>query len=705
MYSRAPAEKPSPPSNPVGTGACAGVPMAIPVALWSMVESQPSFSMEYAAQSDVGRVRQANEDAHGQGEVGHGRLFVVADGMGGHQSGDVASRLAVKSILEMFRDSTAIDPSRRLMEALKSAHDRIMARQGQRTGRDRMGTTAVALYITADLAYYAWVGDSRIYLVRDGQLSAITRDHTVGRELLERGVLSFEELVAHPDGHKLSRALGMDNQWHPEAAPTPLALETGDMFLLCTDGLYRRVPEGDVLSVMLANAAQGAAHRLVSLANDAGGDDNITVQVVHVGSREAAVEAAAREGNIGSLTTELQALVASDLVDTDTGSRPSTERLGPPDIPVPEALDESPPTDLDEPPTIRIGPGDTMETEPVGTPVEAAAPALEAAPAPQPAPQPPRAATIPAGPNEPTVRIMPALAYPPDGQAIGPGATDSGERAAAEAASMPELDEDEASAATPDAMRAVQPAAPRPEPEDNSPPTPAEVPAEASTAPVQLTEMEPRPRTRVARRTEEVDEVAQWKRQGMSRVLIIVGTVFALLIVALVVVLAFVAASLLFPGGRRPAEGPRLVTSGGAADTADLVERDPAMAGAASAIRAIPELEDCEGQWSLLREHHEVLSVDAYTTRDLSGRVYRCYDHQAYLSVQAFRDEPVESTRKQAIRKLGNTRRFLEPAPRADATLRSVAAAVREDLGPLEVERRLGELGAWDAMLQTPGLM
>ena len=664
----------------------------------------------HAALTDVGRVREVNEDAFGSDEVGHGQLFVVADGMGGHQSGDVASRLAVKSIIEGFRDSTAIDPSRRLLDALRSAHERIMARQGQRTGRDRMGTTAVALYISPELAHYAWVGDSRIYLVREGQLSSITRDHTVGRELLERGVLGPEELVSHPDGHKLSRALGMERQWQPECGAAPLPLDSGDMFLLCSDGLYKSIPDGDVLSVLLGHEPEQAADRLVVLANERGGTDNITVQVVRVGSREAAVEAAAREGHIGSLTTELQALASVEIAEIEavTPSRPSTHRLGPGgnagDVPGDEA-----PTDGDvEPPTVRIGPGDTAESQPVvpipppddfdaaedvtddetaegetddelaETDVEPAvsdveplssggeaAIVAENLPDDRPQTSPPvvRAATLPSGPRS-TVRSMQALPYPPEHDSSSGDQDESSEetRVVSAAASVP----------TPRAIAVVQ--------------TPEATPAISEVRPA---EGEP------AGPVEPPDDEVPRKR-GMSKFVIVAGMAIGLLFILLVVSLIGVVASVMIPRGSRSQGFTDSPSSGG---TPVVAVRDPDLAGAAASIRAIPEEQQCDQQWSLLREHHSVLAADPYTLRDISGRVYRCYDRQALDAVETFQRDGTDANRKVARTKIGHARRFLEPGSRADNALEAVAAGVAADLGPVELESRVAELDAWEESL------
>ncbi len=662
-----------------------------------MAEAEASPNMLHAAYSDTGLVREVNEDAYGSEEVGHGWLFVVADGMGGHQSGDVASRLAVKSILESFRNSTAIDPSRRLLESLATAHERIMARQGGSTGRERMGTTVVALYVTPGVAHYAWVGDSRIYLVRDGQISAITRDHTVGRELVDRGLSTPAEVLENPDAHKLSRALGMDQQWEPECAPNPLPTEPGDMLLMCSDGLYRMVPEGDALSLLLANEPVEAAIRLVEMANERGGKDNVTVQVVHVGSREAAVEAAAREGYIGSLTTELQALVTSDTLE----GPPVTEKLGPGDtIESRPVGGDSDVTDLPESVALR------PEESAVGLAARLKASADEDS-VDQPGTEDPAAdeavADAPAPPESdedaPTERIDPELASAivdaarqrnEPTQRLGPGDTirtrpvgePAQQQVTAESPSPPEIA---------DASDPPEPAEasdrPRPAPRAASLPSGPTPPPPQAAAATKPEVVEP---VRVAR-------IEAPRKRGPNKLVLLVGAGIGLLFAVLIVALLVTAAGLLLPRGKSSRQD---VTASPLVPAEAVVPaRSPAVHQAASAIRSVPEGQQCDQQWSLLRESVEVLAADPYTLKDVSGRVYRCFDGQALAAVQAFETAPGTSTRKAAATEIGHARRFLDPPSRADGTLRSVSDAVVVDLGVDEVACRLAELDRWETLV------
>ncbi len=633
----------------------------------NMADEQPALHMVHAAHTDVGQVRKVNEDAYGVDEVGHGWLFVVADGMGGHQAGDVASRLAVKSIVDGFRQSTAIDPSRRLMDSLKVAHQRIMSRQGRASGTDRMGTTAVTLYTSGNLAHYAWVGDSRIYLVRDGQLSAITRDHTVGRELRDRQLLPPEEIDSHPDAHKLSRALGMEDQWQPECGATPLVLEPGDMFLMCTDGLFKVVDDSAVLSALLGMEPVEAAIKLVALANERGGHDNITVQVVHVGSREAAVEAAAREGHIGSLTQELQALMGDD--SSEMASAPKTERLGPGDV-IPDAENVGDFVDprTDEP-TIRIGPGDTVRTAPVSD----------------------EELTGPQTPDEPIAEPV-KRGDTVESRDVGDGGGgDDSEEEKPTAPYVPSVPDPERPASS--APRAeslpIGPGEPPPAAQPPRAPAPAPVPA-------------PRPASaqKAAREDDALDDRGDVddrpRRRRLPVLLIVAVPLLLLLFVILIGALVTVAVGVMLPRGRDGGDAVRIVSvdPGAAGQT-----RDEGVRAAATAIRSVDELRECDWQWQLLRQHHDTLAADPYTFQDLAGRVYRCYDEQAWLAMEAWRASPDADLRKTASSALGRAGRFLDPPSRADDALTSVAQAVQADLGPEELAGRLSELERWEAEL------
>lgn len=234
--------------------------------------------MRVGSGSDVGRVRKANEDAYWHG----GRLFMVADGMGGHAAGEVASRVATETIRSWrFPDATAPEEADRLAvkEALLAAN-RAVYDLALREPRFRgMGTTLTLALLAPSRATLGHVGDSRAYLIRDGRLLRLTEDHSLVAELVRSGSLSEEEASAHPLRNLLTRALGTAREVEVDVETIPL--REGDGLLLCTDGLCGVLSEEELLRVVSeASDPQTAVARLLDAANAAGGPDNITAILV-----------------------------------------------------------------------------------------------------------------------------------------------------------------------------------------------------------------------------------------------------------------------------------------------------------------------------------------------------------------------------------------------------------------------------------------
>ena len=232
-----------------------------------------------AGWSDVGRRRRTNEDCLGQ-DAGIG-LYLVADGMGGHTAGQVASTLAIDTVLEAVRAGTVGDGSltERLRRAVAMANTRIFSAGEARAELAGMGTTLVALLVEGSRAAVAHVGDSRVYRVRAGRIRQLTDDHSLVGELQRRGEISADAAREHPHRHVLTRAVGV----RPEAEPDlgELALEPGDVFVLCTDGLTHHVRDEEIAKAVEGEGDLGeASRRLVGLANARGGEDNITVLLV-----------------------------------------------------------------------------------------------------------------------------------------------------------------------------------------------------------------------------------------------------------------------------------------------------------------------------------------------------------------------------------------------------------------------------------------
>jgi serine/threonine protein phosphatase PrpC len=235
--------------------------------------------------SDTGRIRAGNEDRFHAGTS----LFAVADGLGGHAAGEVASALAIEAITGLDgRSFSAPDQARRaLVEAFAAAHRSVAGQAAAEPAWRGMGTTLTALLVEGDRAHLAHVGDSRGYLLRGGgPMRQLTHDHTVGGEL-ERGGQLGPELAASPaELAALTQAIGLGRVVLVEA-PEPLSLMVGDQVLLCTDGLTG-VVDDDQIAELLSRHAQpeSACLALIDAANAAGGPDNITVVLLRAGPPE-----------------------------------------------------------------------------------------------------------------------------------------------------------------------------------------------------------------------------------------------------------------------------------------------------------------------------------------------------------------------------------------------------------------------------------
>jgi protein phosphatase len=241
------------------------------------------------ARTSTGRVRTGNEDAFGF-LPDHG-IYVVCDGMGGAAGGEVASRLAVDTVLERMgsENGSGGGARERIHQAIAEANRTVLERADRDPGLYGMGTTLVALMVgpepEAGKALIAHAGDSRCYLFRHGQLSLCTHDHSLVDEQLRLGTMTREEAERSPFRSVITRAIGTQETVSEEILE--MDTEPGDLFLLCTDGLTREVPEEEIARVLgTGNDFQRAAERLIEEANEAGGRDNVTCLLVHVPGSE-----------------------------------------------------------------------------------------------------------------------------------------------------------------------------------------------------------------------------------------------------------------------------------------------------------------------------------------------------------------------------------------------------------------------------------
>lgn len=229
--------------------------------------------MKVFAMTDIGRVRPINEDAYYLPAAGE-RFCAVADGMGGHNAGEVASAMAVEEFSRQMRDVENIT-GEAMRAAVARANDAVFLRASQNAEMSGMGTTFSALAMQSDTAYLAHVGDSRIYLIRRGTIIQLTQDHTLVEEMVLQGLITVREARVHPKRNIITRALGTEQK--VEIDIMQLALREDDVFFLCSDGLTNYVEEKQILyAAMSADDWQEKLRRLVGIALENGGQDNIT---------------------------------------------------------------------------------------------------------------------------------------------------------------------------------------------------------------------------------------------------------------------------------------------------------------------------------------------------------------------------------------------------------------------------------------------
>jgi serine/threonine protein phosphatase PrpC len=242
--------------------------------------------LEVGALSETGYVRDENQDRMSRIPVPLGELYIVADGMGGHNGGALAAEIAVEELQRHISQAPPSEPvDQVIQEAFKKANQTVYAKA--RSGdpaTEGMGTTAVLLLVSSQVAKLAHVGDSRAYLYRDGRLSQLTTDHTVVQRMVQAGMLKPEQAAGHPDASVLERAIGSKPDIEVDIRNEQL--KDGDAILLCSDGLSGYVTDGQIESVLRSRGTvQETTENLVKLALEHGGNDNVTVQLIQYGTR------------------------------------------------------------------------------------------------------------------------------------------------------------------------------------------------------------------------------------------------------------------------------------------------------------------------------------------------------------------------------------------------------------------------------------
>lgn len=250
-----------------------------------------ALKITFEAQTDVGLERSDNQDHYGSSRQENVEFFVVCDGMGGHAGGSTASRLAVQAIEDTLEEEGGDAPSR-MESAILVANDAIHSMAAERRELRGMGTTVVMLGVDREAAraYVAHVGDSRAYRLRGAEFERLTRDHTMVQRLVDEGIISEDDAESHPQSNVISRSLGGQPTVEVEHGPNVLDLQDGDIYLLCSDGLCGLVSEPEMASTLANLPPDEATGRLIEQANEAGGYDNITAEVILIGAQPPAYD-------------------------------------------------------------------------------------------------------------------------------------------------------------------------------------------------------------------------------------------------------------------------------------------------------------------------------------------------------------------------------------------------------------------------------
>lgn len=235
--------------------------------------------------TNIGRLRARNQDAYyisTEKSLYLDNLYIVADGMGGHMAGEVASATAVEAFNHYIKKELSVRDNTLglLQDAAKSANERVFFDSMSHEEYHGMGTTLTVLTIRGRKGYCVHIGDSRIYRIRQGEIELITKDHSFVYELMSQGRITREEAKVHPKRHILTRALGPDPD--PEIDNISFDVQTGDKILMCTDGLTTMIDDIGILKIIEENAIENVTEALIHQANENGGLDNITAIIIEV---------------------------------------------------------------------------------------------------------------------------------------------------------------------------------------------------------------------------------------------------------------------------------------------------------------------------------------------------------------------------------------------------------------------------------------
>jgi len=239
--------------------------------------------------SDPGQEKTVNQDYHAynipeNGPMAEkGILLALADGMGGHGGGEIASKIAVDTLMETYYNDASESVTESLQKAFLTANEKVIAKQDENLELSRMGSTLTAVVIKKNKMYYAHAGDSRGYCIYGNEISQFTQDHSFVASLVKAGVITEEEALTHPERHVITKAIGLDPDLTVDASQIDRQVQKGLYILLCCDGLYGVVPDEIILSTVIENREPDlVSEKLVEKANENGGPDNITVIIARI---------------------------------------------------------------------------------------------------------------------------------------------------------------------------------------------------------------------------------------------------------------------------------------------------------------------------------------------------------------------------------------------------------------------------------------
>jgi PPM family protein phosphatase len=293
------------------------------------------MKLRHSADTDVGKTRDHNEDSFGVGAADQaerlGDLLVVCDGMGGHAAGEVASKIGVDTILSIYYGEASEDRAHVLEQAFEQANELIYAR-----GNGSMGTTGVAALLLHDALHIANVGDSRAYLIRDGEIRQISRDHSFVGDQVAAGLITADQARSSPHRNVITRALGYQSGVTVDLFRWPLQID--DIIVLCSDGLHGLVTDAEIARIAGEAAPEDAVHQLIDLANSRGGTDNITVAIAQVEQLDWIGGEHDQEQDIHErMTVKLPVTGAQATLDQEAGAAPAPITSAPAATPAPAA--------------------------------------------------------------------------------------------------------------------------------------------------------------------------------------------------------------------------------------------------------------------------------------------------------------------------------------------------------------------------------